>query len=48
MKEIKIVKVDNGFVIYVTKQGNQTLNDQREVFIAKSKEEIFDILEREV
>jgi hypothetical protein len=48
MREIRIVSVDNGFVIYVTKQGNQSLNEKNEVFIAKNKEEIFDILEKEI
>lgn len=48
MKKVTIVKVDNGFVIYVTSEGDPTAYDRTEVFIAKSKEGILDILEREI
>lgn len=47
MQEVKITKADNGFVIQIISDGIQTLDDRREIFVAKDKEEVFAVLEEE-
>lgn len=44
MKEIRIETVSNGFLITVTRQGNQSMYDSTNVYVAKDKAEVIQIV----
>lgn len=46
MKRIIIDKAENGYVITVTRVGNQTLIDNETHYIAKDKKELAEIVEK--
>lgn len=48
MKKIEVVAVENGYVISVTTEGVQTIYEQEHSLVAKTKEGVMEIIEKEL
>tara|TARA_B100001245_G_C22891839_1_gene429653 strand:+ start:1167 stop:1322 length:156 start_codon:yes stop_codon:yes gene_type:complete len=46
MKKITITNVENGFIVEVTSEGLQSLFDRRETFVAKSENELVELVKK--